>query len=94
MITLLRDRGHDVQERKVALTEVLAGIESGEIAEIFACGTAAVITPVGQLKSRQGVYGAADAAPGELTVSLRAELTGIQYGTVADRHGWMHKLVD
>lgn len=93
VITLLRDRGHDVQERKITLDEVRAGVASGEITEIFACGTAAVITPVGQLKSREGNIGSENAEPGELTVSLRNELTGIQYGIVEDRHGWMHKLV-
>ncbi len=94
VITLLRDRGHDVQERKITLDEVRAGVTSGEITEIFACGTAAVITPVGLLKSREGNIGSEDAQPGELTVSIRKELTGIQYGIVEDRHGWMHKLVD
>ncbi|MEY2675490.1 MAG: hypothetical protein RL645_1051 [Actinomycetota bacterium] len=94
VVTLLRDRGHKVEERKITLDEVRAGIESGNITEVFACGTAAVITPVGQFKSREGNIGSENAEPGELTVSLRNELTGIQYGTVEDRHGWMHKLVD
>jgi branched-chain amino acid aminotransferase len=90
----LRDRGHKVEERRISLDEIRDGINSGEITEVFACGTAAVITPVGQLKSRLGNIGREDAEPGDLTVSLRNELTGIQYGTVEDRHGWMHKLVD
>ena len=92
--TLIRDRGIKLEERKVTLDEVREGVNSGEITEIFACGTAAVITPVGQLKSRLETIGAENPEPGELTVSLRKELTGIQYGTVPDRHGWMHKLVD
>ncbi len=92
VITLIKDRGIEVQERKVTLDEVRAGVNSGEIVEIFACGTAAVITPIGQLKSREETIGSADAEPGELTVSLRRELTGIQYGTVEDRHNWMVKL--
>ena len=83
-----------MQERRITLDEVRAGVTSGEITEIFACGTAAVITPVGQLKSREGNIGSEDAQAGELTVSIRKELTGIQYGIVEDRHGWMHKLVD
>jgi branched-chain amino acid aminotransferase len=67
-------------------------VNSGEIVEMFACGTAAVITPIGELKSRLESIGRADAEPGELTVSLRQELTGIQYGTVPDKHNWMVKL--
>ena len=92
VVTLLRDRGHEVQERKITLDEVREGVKHGHITEIFACGTAAVITPIGQLKSRVETIGDADAAPGQLTVSLREELTGIQYGTVEDRHSWMVKL--
>jgi branched-chain amino acid aminotransferase len=92
--TLIRDRGINLEERKITLDEVRAGINSGEIVEVFACGTAAVITPIGQFKSRLETIGSADSEPGELTASLRAELTGIQYGTVADRHNWLVKLSD
>ena len=94
ILTLLQDRQIAVSERKVSLAEVKQGIESGEIVEIFACGTAAVITPVGVLKSDRDNLVISDNQPGALTVSLREELTGIQYGLVADRHGWMHKLAD
>jgi branched-chain amino acid aminotransferase len=92
IITLLEDRGHDVQQRKVSLEEIRKGFADSEITEIFACGTAAVITPVGMLKSREEEIGSADAEPGELTVSLREELTSIQYGRLEDKHGWMHRL--
>jgi branched-chain amino acid aminotransferase len=92
IITLLEDRGHEVQQRKVSLEEIRKGFADSEITEIFACGTAAVITPVGMLKSREEEIGSADAEPGELTVSLREELTSIQYGRLEDKHGWMHRL--
>jgi branched-chain amino acid aminotransferase len=92
IITLLKDRGHEVSERKITLDEVRKGFNSGEITEIFACGTAAVITPVGMLKSKVEQIGSPDAAPGKLTVSLREELTSIQYGRLEDKHGWMHRL--
>ncbi|MFM1779286.1 MAG: hypothetical protein RIS51_431 [Actinomycetota bacterium] len=94
LITLLKDRGHQVEERKVSLNEIREGVASGEIVETFACGTAAVITPVGILKSEKEEIIIGGNEPGELTVSLRKELTGIQYGTVEDRHGWMVKLSD
>lgn len=92
IITLARDRGIDVVEGAITVDEWRAGAESGEITEVFACGTAAVITPIGQLKSREFVIGEAGGEPGELTMSLREELTGIQHGRVADRHGWMLRL--
>ena len=93
VITLLKDRGVSVEERKVSLDEVIAGLASGDIVEVFACGTAAVITPIGEFKSRKGNY-TVSSEPGEVTVSLRQELTGMQYGTVPDRHGWLVKLSD
>jgi branched-chain amino acid aminotransferase len=83
-----------VEERKVSLNEIREGVASGEIVETFACGTAAVITPVGILKSEKEEIVIGGNEPGDLTVSLRKELTGIQYGTVEDRHGWMVKLSD
>jgi len=92
VIQLIKDRGIHIEERKFTLDEMRAGINGADIVEVFACGTAAVITPVGQFKSREETIGSADAQPGELTASLREELTGIQYGRVQDRHGWMTQL--
>ncbi len=94
VIQLIKDRGLSVEERKITLDEVRQGINGGDIVEVFACGTAAVITPIGQFKSREETIGSETSEPGQLTASLRAELTGIQYGTVEDRHGWMVKLAD
>ena len=93
VLQLIRDRGIKVSERKVSLAEIREAAAKGELVEVFACGTAAVITPVGTLKSRVEEIKISEES-GELTASLREELTGIQYGRVADRHGWMHKLAD
>ncbi|MEY4310385.1 MAG: hypothetical protein RLZ71_311, partial [Actinomycetota bacterium] len=92
VIQLIKDRGLNIEERKITLDEVRNGMNDGSITEVFACGTAAVITPVGQFLSKNETLGSEDAAPGELTVSLREELTGIQYGLIEDRHNWMVKL--
>jgi branched-chain amino acid aminotransferase len=71
----------------------MSGVESGEITEVFACGTAAVVTPIGQLLGADGLSAGDITAPaGELTMSLRQELTDIQYGRIPDRHGWMVRL--
>lgn len=94
IITLLQDRGIKVEQRKVSLAEVREGVPSGEIVEVFACGTAAVVTPVGILKSENEEIVIGGNEPGELTVSIRQELTGIQYGRVPDRHNWLVKLAD
>jgi len=92
VIQLIKDRGIHIEERKFTLDEMRAGINGGEIVEVFACGTAAVITPVGQFKSREETIGSADVDAGVLTTSLREELTAIQYGRVQDRHGWLTQL--
>ncbi|MEY3587259.1 MAG: hypothetical protein RL696_679 [Actinomycetota bacterium] len=94
VITLMRDRGIEVQERKVSLDEVREGVKTGDIVEVFACGTAAVITPVGTLKSSVEEIVIGGNEPGQLTVEMRMELTGIQYGIRPDRHNWMLKLAD
>lgn len=92
ILRLAKDRGLDVQQRKVSIAEVREGVESGEIVEMFACGTAAVIVPIAAFKAQGYTIGDPEAPAGELTMSLREELTGIQYGKVADRHGWLTRL--
>lgn len=93
IIELARDRGHQVQERKITIDEWRDGVTSGAVAEAFACGTAAVVTPIAALKGRDFIVGNESAPAGELTMSLRQELTDIQYGRLPDRHGWMTRLV-
>jgi branched-chain amino acid aminotransferase len=92
VIQLLRDGGHEVKEQKMSSAELRESVSSGKITEVFACGTAAVITPVGLLKSREEEIVIGGNEPGPITVSMRNELTGIQYGKVPDRHSWMVKL--
>jgi branched-chain amino acid aminotransferase len=93
IIQLARDRGHQVKECKITIDEWRDGIASGEVAEAFACGTAAVVTPIAALKGRGFIAGDEHAAAGELTMSLRQELTDIQSGRLPDRHGWLQRLV-
>ena len=65
---------------------------SGELTEVFACGTAAVITPVGTVRSANGEWTVGDGNPGPVTMRLREELVGIQYGHRPDPHGWVYKI--
>lgn len=92
ILQLAEDRGHKVERRQVALDEWREGVASGDITEVFACGTAAVVTPIAELKGADFTVGDPDAPAGELTMSLRQELTDIQYGRVPDRHGWLTRL--
>ncbi len=91
ILQLARDRGHKVEGRNVSLQEWRDGVASGDIVEVFACGTAAVVTPIGELKGKDFF----DEQPsGTLALSLREELTDIQYGRREDRHGWMLRMDD
>ncbi|MEP6479522.1 MAG: aminotransferase class IV, partial [Rhodoglobus sp.] len=92
ILQLAEDRGHKVERRRVSIDEWREGAASGDIVEVFACGTAAVVTPIALLKAADFEIGSADAPAGELTTSLRQELTDIQYGRVADKHGWLTRL--
>lgn len=93
LMQLARDRGHTVEERDITISEWRAGVLDGTITEAFACGTAAVITPIGKLIGESGtLIDFGEASPGPLTISLREELTGIQFGTVADPHNWLHRV--
>ena len=92
ILRLAAERGHAVEERRVSIEQWRADAEAGAITEVFACGTAAVITPIALVKAKDFTIGAADAPAGELTMSLRDELTGIQYGRLPDHHGWMRRI--
>ncbi|MEG0923076.1 MAG: aminotransferase class IV, partial [Comamonas sp.] len=92
ILQLGRDRGMTVEERKISADEWKQGVASGDVTEVFACGTAAVITPIGQLKGNGFSVGDLNAPAGEVTLALRKELTDIQYGRAPDRHGWLVRL--
>jgi branched-chain amino acid aminotransferase len=89
IVTIARELGHTVEERKVDVDEWRKGAADGRVVEVFACGTAAVITPIGALRWPDGEAVAADGQPGEVTMKLRTALMDIQYGRAEDRHGWM-----
>lgn len=93
LIQLAKDRGMTVEEREVTVSEWREGVANGTITEAFACGTAAVITPIGQLKAKDFTIDFGESAPGDVTMSLREELTGIQFGTREDPHNWLEVLV-
>ncbi len=92
IITLARSLGHKVEERRFSIDEWKSGVASGRITEVFACGTAAVVTPVGTLTWDDGEADAAPNGPGEVTMRIRQQLVDTQYGRVEDVNGWMHKI--
>ena len=93
VLQLAADRGLAVSEERLVDSEVLDKLGTGEITEMFACGTAAVITPIGEFRATGGSWTVGDGGSGAVTLALREELTGIQYGRLPDRHGWLTRLV-
>ncbi|MBX3193889.1 MAG: branched-chain amino acid aminotransferase [Microbacteriaceae bacterium] len=93
ILQLAQDRGYVVEQRRVALDEWRSGAAAGDIVEAFACGTAAVITPIAALRNEDLEIRMPEIADGDrVSLSLREELTGIQYGRIEDRHGWLLRL--
>jgi branched-chain amino acid aminotransferase len=92
VLTVARDLGYKTEEGMINIDEWRDGVASGEISEIFACGTAAVIAPVGTAKSAAGTWITGDGTPGAITMQIRNHLLGIQHGTIEDKHGWMRRV--
>ncbi len=87
---LAAEKGLKPIERPISIDEWREGVRTGAISEVFACGTAAVITPIGKLVWDGGAVG--DEKVGETTLMLRNALLDVQYGRAADPHGWMQRL--
>lgn len=91
IIEIAAQLGHTVTERRFDIDEWRRGVESGDIVEIFACGTAAVVSPVGSMKSAQGTTAAPTST--ELTMKIRSALVDIQFGRAEDTRGWLRKVL-
>jgi branched-chain amino acid aminotransferase len=92
VLTLARDNGITVDERPYAFDELQADIASGRLTEAFACGTAAVIASIGELKHRNGSLSVGSGETGPVTTLLRNKLIGIQTQALPDDHGWLHEI--
>lgn len=94
ILQIAKDRGMSVEERKITLQEWKDGVANGDITEVFACGTAAVIAPMGNLKAEDFTIPnpAGDGVVGEVSMAIRDELVGVQTGKREDTHGWMTRI--
>ena len=91
-LALAADLGHRVEERPVSVDEWARAAADGTLAEVFATGTAAVVTPIARLVSPERVIETPTAGFGPVAARLRDELTGMQFGTVPDRFGWLREV--
>lgn len=94
LLEVAEDLGFDTDERRISVEEWRQGVASGEITETLACGTAAVITPVGRVLSNSGEFVVNNNEAGDVALKMRKRLRAIQEGDVEDTHGWNHVLVE
>ena len=93
VITLARAAGHKVKERKVSFADWRADAASGRLREVFACGTAAVVTPIGTVRSADGDFTISNGRTGKVTKKLRQSLVDIQRGRAEDPYGWVQRVL-
>jgi branched-chain amino acid aminotransferase len=89
IIALARAAGRTVREEAYTIEQWRADAASGKLKEAFACGTAAVISPIGTVRSMSGDFSISGGAAGEVAMGLRKQLVDIQYGRAADPQGWI-----
>ncbi|HEX4695599.1 branched-chain amino acid aminotransferase [Sphingomonas sp.] len=92
LMTIARDRGIAVREERYSLDQWRADAASGRLAEAFACGTAAVVTPIAAVKARSGDFTIGSGEAGKTSIALRQALVAIQTGEAPDDHGWLDPL--
>lgn len=93
LIKLAPSCGLTVREERYSIDQWQEDAKSGHLTEAFACGTAAVITPIGQIKGRRHDFIIGDGSAGPITSKLKTTLTGIQYGRLPDPHNWLDRIV-
>ena len=91
-IELLQKKGYRVSERLLSLEELEQSMKNNTLLEAWGCGTAAVVSPIGELAYRDEVFTVSGGKIGEITQMLYDTLTGIQWGTLADDFGWTHPI--
>ncbi|HEX6603390.1 MAG TPA: branched-chain amino acid aminotransferase [Sphingomicrobium sp.] len=92
LLVLARDMGLAVREERYSIDQWKADATSGRLTEAFACGTAAVVTPIGRVKGVDGEFIIGGQSPGPLTKRLRSALVDIQRGDAPDPYGWVEQV--
>ncbi len=92
LMTLARSEGLLVREEPYAIDQWRRDAESGKLKEAFACGTAAVVTPIGTVKSPGAEFKMGTGGPGQTTMRMKQKLVDIQRGAAPDPHKWVHRI--
>ncbi len=93
ILQIARDLGYETEEKRICVNEVLADIKSGKITEAFACGTAAVISPIGHFYDDTEKIKIGDGGAGKISLILKNTLLNIQTGQGVDKYNWLLKVV-
>lgn len=93
LLDLAKELGFKAEERRITIDEWDLALREGRMKEAFACGTAAVITPIGTVKSVHGTWVINNGETGPVSAKLRETLLNIQHGLVPDKHRWLHKVL-
>lgn len=93
ILTLAPELGYAAEEGSVSVSDWISDLESGRLSEVFACGTAAVVTPVGRVQFEGGSFAINGGESGPVAVRIREHLLAIQHGRIPDRHDWVHPVV-
>jgi branched-chain amino acid aminotransferase len=92
LLTLAKDKGIPAREERYSYDQWKADARSGRLREAFACGTAAVVTPIGTVRAPEGEFVIGNGGSGVLTSELKTALVDIQRSRAADPHQWVHKV--
>ncbi|MFO7178592.1 MAG: branched-chain amino acid aminotransferase [Pseudomonadota bacterium] len=90
ILKLAPDMGYTAEEKLVSVEDWGRDLESGALTEVFACGTAAVVTPIGTVRFEGGSWTINGGESGPVALAIRERLLAIQHGTAKDAYGWMH----
>jgi branched-chain amino acid aminotransferase len=93
ILNLAPELGYTAEEKLVSVEDWQRDLENGSLREVFACGTAAVITPIGTVKYEGGSFAIRGAEQSSVAMTLRERLLSIQHGVTPDKHGWMHRVL-
>ncbi len=92
VLTIARDWGMKVEERPIAVKEIIDAAKEGRIQEAFGVGTAATIAPIAKIGHEEGVYEVNNPTTGEFSTKILKELNDIRTGAIDDRYGWTYKV--
>jgi len=92
LLDMAKTMGYGAEERRISVDEWQAALQEGRMIEAFACGTAAVITPIGTVKSTHGEWKINNGESGPVTLALRKALLDLQHGLAPDTRHWLHEI--